>query len=58
MFKVSAHIAVTGRELRIGQDEPKWQAHYRSAETDANPHRKEYLQTFGVGGSVPVAAAA
>ena len=28
------------------KDEPKWTPYNRSAETDANPYRREYLQSI------------
>lgn len=28
------------------QDEPKWVPHDKSAETDRNPHREQYLQSL------------
>ncbi|KAI0795660.1 Acireductone dioxygenase [Abortiporus biennis] len=34
------------RTMRLFKDVPKWIAHNRSAETDANPHRVEYLKHF------------
>ncbi|KAF8176918.1 Acireductone dioxygenase ARD family [Pholiota molesta] len=35
--------------LRLFQDEPKWAAYNRSEATEANPHRREYLKSIGVG---------
>ncbi|KIM36868.1 hypothetical protein M413DRAFT_448808 [Hebeloma cylindrosporum] len=37
------------KALRLFQDEPKWIPYNRSEETDANPHRLEYLKSIGVG---------
>ncbi|KAJ7189191.1 Acireductone dioxygenase ARD family [Mycena filopes] len=37
------------KALRLFQDEPKWIPHNRSSDTDANPHRVEYLKEIGVG---------
>ncbi|TCD68166.1 1,2-dihydroxy-3-keto-5-methylthiopentene dioxygenase [Steccherinum ochraceum] len=31
--------------LRLFKEEPKWTAHYRGNETDANPHRLDYLKS-------------
>jgi hypothetical protein len=31
------------------KDEPKWIPYNRSEETEANPHRVEYLRSIGVG---------
>lgn len=54
LFKVRIRSSkMRWQPLMSRQDEPKWQAHYRSAETDANPHRTEYLKTFG-DGPIPV----
>jgi len=33
--------------LRLFKDEPKWIPHNRGSETDANPYRKQYLETIG-----------
>lgn len=33
------------KAMRLFKDEPKWTALNRGHETEANPHRKEYLQT-------------
>ncbi|EKM54371.1 uncharacterized protein PHACADRAFT_258169 [Phanerochaete carnosa HHB-10118-sp] len=41
--------------MRLFKDEPKWVAHYRGPETDANPRRKEYLTTFARSEAVSVA---
>jgi 1,2-dihydroxy-3-keto-5-methylthiopentene dioxygenase len=35
--------------LRLFQDEPKWIPYNRSDETEANPHRVEYLKSISVG---------
>ncbi|KAJ7118433.1 RmlC-like cupin domain-containing protein [Mycena crocata] len=37
------------RALRLFQDEPKWVPYNRGAETEANPHRMQYLRSVGVG---------
>ncbi|KAF8503839.1 Acireductone dioxygenase ARD family [Gautieria morchelliformis] len=37
------------KALRLFKDEPKWIPYNRSVETDANPYRKDYLQSIGVG---------
>jgi len=41
--------------MRLFKDEPKWIAHYRGPETDANPRRKEYLATFAHPEAISVA---
>ncbi|GAA5880192.1 hypothetical protein JCM16303_001247 [Sporobolomyces ruberrimus] len=33
------------KAMRLFQDEPKWVPHDRSAETEKNPYREEYLKT-------------
>jgi len=37
------------KALRLFQDEPKWIPYNRTADTDVNPHRVNYLNTIGVG---------
>jgi len=37
------------KALRLFKDEPKWIAYNRDVETEANPYRKVYLQSIGVG---------
>ncbi|KAG5649912.1 1,2-dihydroxy-3-keto-5-methylthiopentene dioxygenase 1 [Sphagnurus paluster] len=37
------------KALRLFKDEPKWIPYNRSVDTDANPHRLEYLKSIGVG---------
>ncbi|PSR81123.1 hypothetical protein PHLCEN_2v6458 [Hermanssonia centrifuga] len=45
--------------MRLFKDEPKWEAHYRGAQTDSNPRRLGYLSRFqSDAGPVLVAAAA
>ncbi|KAF7327768.1 1,2-dihydroxy-3-keto-5-methylthiopentene dioxygenase [Mycena kentingensis (nom. inval.)] len=34
--------------LRLFHDEPRWVPHNRSAATDENPHRIEYLRAIGI----------
>ncbi|GAA6014011.1 hypothetical protein JCM8202_005112 [Rhodotorula sphaerocarpa] len=34
------------KAMRLFQDEPKWVPHDKSAETDRNPHREQYLQSL------------
>ncbi|KAI0085122.1 Acireductone dioxygenase [Irpex rosettiformis] len=34
------------KTMRLFKEEPKWIAHYRSAETDQNPNRIKYLNDF------------
>ncbi|KAJ3867634.1 Acireductone dioxygenase ARD family [Lentinula novae-zelandiae] len=34
--------------VRLFKDEPKWMAIYRGEESDANPHRIEYLKSIAV----------
>ncbi|KAJ3748374.1 Acireductone dioxygenase ARD family [Lentinula detonsa] len=36
--------------VRLFKDEPKWSAIYRGAESDANPHRIDYLKSIAVAG--------
>jgi len=36
------------KALRLFQDEPKWIPHNRSAATDVNPHRMNYLESIGI----------
>ncbi|EDR07834.1 uncharacterized protein LACBIDRAFT_294466 [Laccaria bicolor S238N-H82] len=37
------------KALRLFQDEPKWVPYNRTADTDVNPHRVNYLKSVGVG---------
>ncbi|KAJ7776061.1 Acireductone dioxygenase ARD family [Mycena maculata] len=37
------------RALRLFQDEPKWIPYNRGVDTEANPHRVDYLRSVGVG---------
>ncbi|KAJ7648040.1 Acireductone dioxygenase ARD family [Roridomyces roridus] len=37
------------KALRLFQDEPKWVPYNRGPDTDANPHRIDYLRSIGVG---------
>ncbi|KIJ93954.1 hypothetical protein K443DRAFT_684137 [Laccaria amethystina LaAM-08-1] len=37
------------KALRLFQDEPKWIPYNRTADTEVNPHRINYLKTIGVG---------
>lgn len=56
LFKVSITCEQSKQSTNSSfQDEPKWAAHYRNAETDANPRRQEYLQAFGSPSVVTVA---
>ncbi|TFK67971.1 Acireductone dioxygenase [Pluteus cervinus] len=34
--------------MRLFQDEPKWVPHNRGVDTDANPHRAEYLRAISL----------
>ncbi|KDQ15105.1 hypothetical protein BOTBODRAFT_32082 [Botryobasidium botryosum FD-172 SS1] len=36
------------KALRLFKDEPKWVPHPRSAETEVNPYRQQYLQSRGI----------
>lgn len=37
------------KAMRLFKDEPKWVPHNRSAETEINPYRVQYLKAIGVG---------
>lgn len=37
------------KALRLFQDEPKWIPYNRTADTEVNPHRVNYLKSVGVG---------
>jgi 1,2-dihydroxy-3-keto-5-methylthiopentene dioxygenase len=48
LFKVCAHVLHCSCLILLLQDEPKWIAHNRGHETDANPYRLEYLKSIEV----------